>query len=273
MIKHIVTSTSNYRHLANQLILQLEYGNDANTNRKPIAEINPALHEQVIKDNYGQYETYPFPDGEIYHRFTNFKQFSNKDVILIGGMTNAQETMETFYMGCTIVESARSLTIVVPFLGYSTMERRTKPGEIVKAEKNLHLLRSIPNAEVKNKYVFIDLHTEGLPYYMGADVRKYHLYTKALVFKACREISNGQDFILGSVDTGRSKWIESLAKDMSKEFSREIVPTIVSKNRNSGTDTEITGHQGANPAGKIVIIYDDMVRSGGSVKKDRKSVV
>ena len=276
-MNHIVTSTSSYRKLAEEVIARMEYGNTLTGGQQgtvvpvsveTIEKMNPALKKQLITDYYGEYDHTFFGDGEEHHVFTDFDQFIGKNVILIGGTINPAETLELFHMACTIVEVARSLTIVVPYFGYSTMERRTIPGEIVKAEKNMHLLKSIPDAEIKNTFIFFDLHTEGLPYYLGADVRKFHIYTKSLVINAAKEISKGRDFVLGSVDTGRSKWIESLAKDMTKEFGKKIEPTIVSKHHVPGTtETEVTGHQGANPKGKVVIIYDDMVRTGGSVVK------
>lgn len=272
-MKYIVTSTPRYKYLAHELIARLEYGDTFQN--KPVSataidKANPDIYAQLIADNYGDYESKTFPDKETYERYTDFDAMVNKRVILVGGTIDKEEYVDLLFMASTIAEVALSLTIVIPFLGYSTMERRTKPGEIVKAAKAMHFLKSIPNAEIKNTFVFFDLHTEGLPYYLGEDVRKFHVYTKPLVFESCAEISNGDDFVLGSVDTGRSKWIESLAKDMTVRFGQKVECAIVSKERTSGTETEITGFKGADPKGKIVIIYDDMIRTGGSVVKAAK---
>lgn len=269
-MNYIITSTPKYRYLAHELITRLEYGDifqNQNVSAKTISNENPDIYKQLIKDNFADYEEHTFPDKETYERYTDFEAMTNKRVILIGGTIDKSEYVDLLFMASTIAEVALSLTIVIPFMGYSTMERRTKPGEIVKAAKSMHFLKKIPNAEIKNTFVFFDLHTEGLPNYLGEDVRKFHIYTKQLVFDACAEISNGDNFILGSVDTGRSKWIESLAKDMSIQFNQKIEAAIVSKERKSGTETSITGYQGADPKGKTVIIYDDMIRTGGSVIK------
>ncbi|HEY5920198.1 MAG TPA: phosphoribosyltransferase family protein, partial [Kofleriaceae bacterium] len=68
----------------------------------------------------------------------------------------------------------------------------------------------------------------------------------------------GNDFVLASTDAGRAKWVESLAKDL------EVDAAFVYKRRTSGSESEITGVS-ANVAGRRVVIYDDMIRTGGSL--------
>jgi ribose-phosphate pyrophosphokinase len=75
--------------------------------------------------------------------------------------------------------------------------------------------------------------------------------------QACKELG-GEDFILACTDAGRAKWVESLANDMG------VNAAFVFKRRLSGENTEITGIN-AEVTGKTVIIYDDMIRTGGSL--------
>jgi ribose-phosphate pyrophosphokinase len=74
---------------------------------------------------------------------------------------------------------------------------------------------------------------------------------------ACREIA-GNNFVLASTDAGRAKWVESLANDM------HVNGAFVFKRRISGDETQITSIS-ADVKGKSVIIYDDMIRTGGSL--------
>ena len=69
--------------------------------------------------------------------------------------------------------------------------------------------------------------------------------------------------MLGSTDAGRAKWIESLSKDM------EVECAIITKRRTSGTETSISGVN-CDVKNKTVIIYDDMIRTGGSIMKAAK---
>lgn len=204
-------------------------------------------------------ERHAFVDGEIYHRI-NVKDVAGEDVVLIGGTIDADETLELFDIGCSVVKhKARSLILFIPYFGYSTMERAVEKGEIVKAKTRARLLSSIPIAAAGTKIIFVDLHSEGIPHYLEGNILPEHLYAKDFVIDQCRKIG-GSDFVLGSTDAGRAKWIESLANDMGVECA------LITKRRLSGTTTEITSIN-ADVAGRVVIIYDDMIRTGGSLIK------
>ena len=59
-------------------------------------------------------------------------------------------------------------------------------------------------------------------------------------------------------DAGRAKWVESLANDLS------VPAAFVFKRRKSGSETEVAAVS-AYVEGKPVVIYDDMIRTGGSL--------
>ena len=64
--------------------------------------------------------------------------------------------------------------------------------------------------------------------------------------------------MLACTDAGRAKWVESLANDLGVDAA------FVYKRRTSGSATHVTGVS-AHVAGKRVVIYDDMIRTGGSL--------
>lgn len=197
-----------------------------------------------------------FPDGELYQKIDT--QISGHDVFIVGGTISDSETLELFDLACGAVQyGAKSLTLVIPYYGYSTMERAVKPGEIVKAKTRAILLSAIPHAPNGNKIIFIDLHSEGIPHYFNENVRTVHLYCKDIVRDAAIELY-GTDFVLATTDAGRAKWVESLANDMG------VNAAFIFKRRISGSETKVTSIS-ADVAGKNVIIYDDMIRTGGSL--------
>jgi ribose-phosphate pyrophosphokinase len=52
-------------------------------------------------------------------------------VVLIGGTPSDADTLELFDLACSIVKyGARSLALLIPYFGYSTMERAVKAGEV-----------------------------------------------------------------------------------------------------------------------------------------------
>lgn len=204
----------------------------------------------------GQTEVRFFPDGERYQRILS--DVNGKDVVIVGGTISDSDTLELFDLACAIEKyGGKTLSLVIPYFGYSTMERAVKPGEVVTGKSRARLLSAIPITGRGNQVLLFDLHTSGLQHYFEGNIRPIHVYCKDLVIDAARELG-GEDFILACTDTGRAKWVESLANDMG------IYAAFVFKRRISAENTEITGIN-ADVKGKNVVIYDDMIRTGGSL--------
>lgn len=207
----------------------------------------------------GEVERRIFPDGEAYHRILT--DVSAQHVVLVGGTVDAAETLELYDLACGLVHGgAAHLILCIPYFGYSTMERAIKNGEIVKAKNRARLLSSIPKAYLGNRAIFVDLHVSGIEHYLEGELHSYHLYAKSLVMDAAHELSKNTPFVLAATDAGRAKWVESLANDMGVEAA------FVYKKRLSGSETQVTGIN-ADVKGKNVILYDDMIRTGGSLVK------
>jgi ribose-phosphate pyrophosphokinase len=137
------------------------------------------------------------------------------------------------------------------------MERAVKPGEIATAKTRARLLSSIPLASRGTQVFLLDLHVAAIAHYFEGGIRTIHVYGKSLVTAAARRLG-GADFVLACTDAGRAKWVESLANDLG------VQAAFVYKRRMSGTQTAVTGVS-AQVAGKHVVIYDDMIRTGGSL--------
>jgi ribose-phosphate pyrophosphokinase len=197
-----------------------------------------------------------FPDGEHYLRIDT--DCADRDVILVGGTIDDANTLELYDLACGCVTGgAYRLRLVIPFYGYSTMERAVKRGEVVTAKTRARLLSSIPMASRGTQVFMLDLHVDAIAHYFEGGVRTIHVYGKHLVTNAARRLA-GNDFVLASTDAGRAKWVESLANDMG------VSAAFVYKRRLDGDSTQITGVS-AEVAGKRVVIYDDMIRTGGSL--------
>jgi ribose-phosphate pyrophosphokinase len=80
----------------------------------------------------GAIERRSFPDGERYLRLD--ADSWGRDVVLLGGTPTDLDWLEVYDLGCAISRAgARSLSIVMPYFGYATMERAVRPGEVVTA--------------------------------------------------------------------------------------------------------------------------------------------
>lgn len=204
----------------------------------------------------GAIERKVFPDGERYRRIET--NCARRDVALIGGTVDDDDTLEIYDLACGLVQlGVHTLTLVLPWFGYQTMERASKRGEIVAAKNRARLLSSVPTAGSGNRAVMIDLHSEGIPHYFSGNIRPVHLHARSVVLQAIRDFG-GEDFVLGATDAGRAKWVESLANDLLVDAA------FVFKRRLSDTQTDITA-LAADVENRPVVIYDDMIRTGGSL--------
>lgn len=204
----------------------------------------------------GEVERRTFPDGERYLRIRS--SCVGRDVVVLGGTVTDADTLTLYDLSCSVVGlGARTLTMVIPFFGYQTMERRVKSGEVVVAKTRARLYSSIPPAGWGNRVVLIDLHSEGIPHYFSGEVRPVHLYAKPLVLQEIRRVG-GDDFVLGATDAGRAKWVESLANDLG------VAAAFILKRRFDDGHTEVVA-MNADVRGRKVVLYDDMIRTGGSL--------
>lgn len=211
----------------------------------------------------GEIETRSFPDGERYMRVVSAVR--GQDVILIGGTINDGATLDLFDLACALAGTGcRSLKVIVPFYGYSTMERAVKPGEVVKAKTRARILSAIPIAPFGNEVLMLDLHSEGIPFYFEGPVKTRHVYAKPLVIEEARRLAGGREFVLGAPDAGRAKWVESLANDLG------VPAAFVYKRRAASGEVSLSGVN-LPIKGVDVIIYDDMIRTGGSILQAAKA--
>jgi ribose-phosphate pyrophosphokinase len=206
----------------------------------------------------GAVEVRRFPDGERYQRVLS--DVSGQDVAVIGGTHDDAAALELYDLASGVVESgARRLSLVIPFFGYATMERAIKAGEIVTAKTRARLFSSIPVPGSGSRVMLVDLHTEGIPYYFEGGMRPVHVYAQPLILEGVRELAGGAtDFVLACTDAGRAKWVEALANALA------VTASFVFKRRLDDRHTEVAAVS-ADVQNKHVIIYDDMIRTGGSL--------
>jgi ribose-phosphate pyrophosphokinase len=201
----------------------------------------------------GEVEAKIFADGERYLRLSTDPE--NRGAVVLGGTVGEADTLELYDLACGVVEAgARSLTLAIPYFGYGTMERAVRPHEIVTAKTRARLLSSIPVPGSGSRVLLLDLHTEGIPFYFEGALRPVHLSARPVVLNAIRGL--GAE-VIACTDAGRAKWVERLANDLRVEAA------FVFKRRH-GADTEVTAVS-AQVKDRRVVIYDDLIRSGGSL--------
>lgn len=194
-----------------------------------------------------------FADGEVYHAFP--KSIAGKDLVILGVThddSSHQELLDLISGGR--YWNAASINVIIPFLGYSTMER-AKPGSL-EIPKGITRTRQIFRAR-PNYVAFIDLHSEAVLHAHAGEIRTKHIWSDDLVVEKIRK-SGLEDYVLVSPDYGFSKRVARLASKL------ECPHTAADKDR-FDMDKTIVGQVSSVVRGKTAIICDDMIRTGGSI--------
>lgn len=204
----------------------------------------------------GEIERKTFSDGERYHRITT--PVYGERVALVGAAHDDVSTLELFDLGCGLArQGCRSLTLALPYFGYSTMERAVRMGEVVKAKTRALLFSAIPHGAEQNAVLLFDLHAPGIPLYFENGLRVAHLYGRPVVLQALRDLG-GDGLVVAAPDAGRAKWAASLAADLNAPAA------FAYKTRASDGSVSFAGLN-AEVKDRSVVIYDDMIRSGGTL--------
>ncbi len=194
-----------------------------------------------------------FADGEIYHSFS--ADLAGKDVIIIGSNYNDAAHQELI----DLIDGSRfwnadSVNVVIPFLGYSTMERfKPDSGEIPKGiTRTRQIFRARPDF-----LAFVDLHSEAVLHAHDGGIHTKHIQTDRLIVEKISTLGI-DNIVLVSPDYGRSKWVAQLATQLG-------VPHTAADKDRFAKDKTMVGQVAGVVGGKTAIICDDMIRTGGSI--------
>jgi len=199
-----------------------------------------------------------FSDGEQYYKLQiqHQRMIANTDVVIVGSTHSDEALLELYRVAYTLIRlGTKRTTIIIPFLGYSTMERADKPGEIVTAKTNAYLLSTLPNTQ-NISIILLDLHEQSLLHYFEGGLRITELSTVDILAQQIQQLEL-KKAVVGSTDLGAPIQVKKLANLLSTNI------ILVSKARDF-LNTNVLAIAG-NTKGKTVIIYDDMVRSGQSL--------
>jgi len=148
---------------------------------------------------------------------------------------------------------ARHINVVIPWLGYSLQDKVFRDGEPIAAKVIANL---ISNSGVRRAFL-LDLHNSSTPGFFSIPTQ--HLSAMSLFITQAQSTFNKENLVVASPDFGGLK----RARVFSEKLGVELVN--VDKQRNLATGetraTDVTG----DVNGKIVIVFDDVINSGGTV--------
>lgn len=198
-----------------------------------------------------------FADGEIGAIVK--ENVRGDDVFLIQSLhnhTGYRVMIETELLADCVRDSARRITGVFPWIGFSKQDRRTQPRE-ARSFKVIAKRLSICGL---SRVLLFDLHNSTTADFF--DIPSDHVYLMRLLIEEFkrRDLNN---VIIGSPDIGSAKRAEAV----SRLVGITTAPCIVSKYHDPDTKKIVKEkcHVYGDVQGKTVWFFDDMIQSFGSL--------
>jgi len=202
-----------------------------------------------------------FADGES--KFTLHEKVEGKSVFVVQSTYNPvdQHMFQLLLASHQLSEAGARVTAVIPYLSYARQDKEFLPGEGITLGVIAHLLRSMG----VRRLVTVDIHSaEGLalfsfPTYSVSAIPNLVDYVKAEV--------DLKDPLVMSPDFGGSKRTEAFAQLYGARFLQ------LSKTRDRATGGVSMRESQMDVAGKEVVIVDDIISQGDTVKAAADAVL
>jgi len=226
---------------------------------------NPELAENIaaeLKVPLGRVGVTKFSDGEICVKINESAR--GLDVFLLQPTCSPvnDSIMELLIMIDAFRRaSASRITVVLPYYGYARQDKKVKPREPVTARLIANL---ITNAGA-NRVLTVDLHAGQIQGFF--DIPTDHLYAGPLIAEHLlkRGIHDGGTVVV-SPDVGGVARARALAEHLGTPIA------IIAKRRPEANKVEIMEIIG-DVDGKICVMIDDMIDTGGSIVMGAEALV
>jgi ribose-phosphate pyrophosphokinase len=220
--------------------------------------------EKEFKDILIQHLFSTFKDGEMFIELLN--PVRGEDVIILCSICEpVNDNLMKVLISCDALKraSAKSITLITPYLGYSRQDRKTKPRQPITSKLVADLLQT---AGV-NRIITCDLHAnqiegfyniplDNIPILRIFGSKWNHMYNKG-------DMSN---YTVVSPDHGGILRTKSFAEEAG-------IPNMVIINKYREKANEVAQMQViGNVEGKDCIIIDDLVDTGGTLIKSTEEL-
>ena len=213
---------------------------------------NLNLAEKIAKNldkQLGSIEKKRFSDGEIWVKYG--ENIRGSEVFIIQS-TNppAENLMELLIMiDAAKRASAKRITAVIPYFGYSRQDRKDQPRVSITAKLVANLL-TVAGAD---RIMTMDLHAAQIQGFF--DIPFDHLYGSTMFTGLFENVKN--NLVVVSPDVGGIKMARSYAKRLHADL------VVIDKRRPKQNLAEVV-HIIGNVEGKDVLLVDDLIDTAGT---------
>jgi len=211
------------------------------------------------------HEERDFEDGE--HKTRPLENVRGCEVFVIqslfsepGLSVNDKLCRLLFFIGALKDASVRSVTAVLPYLGYARKDRKTKARDPVTTRYVAQLLEAVGTDRV----LTLDVHN--LAAYQNAfRCPTDHLEAKNLFVEHFATWIGDAEVVVVSPDVGGVKRAEQFREFLSLRLSRPAGSAFMEKQRSAGV---VSGEALVGDVkGKAALIIDDMISTGGTISR------
>jgi len=149
--------------------------------------------------------------------------------------------------------SARSISAVCPFLGYARQDRKGSGREPITAR----LVVDILAAAGADRIMSVDLHAGQIQGFFDGPFD--HMIARPVIVKYIKENYDTTNMVIVSPDAGRVKSTERYASQLACDIA------IIHKHRQSATQKTEAKYLIGDVKGKMCLIVDDMIDTGGTI--------
>jgi len=210
----------------------------------------------------GRARTNLFPDGEVFVKLDDDVRGRDCYVVISTCDPVNDNLMEMLvFCDCLRRASANTVTMVMPYYGYGRQDRKDEGRVPITAK----LVANLITASNADRVLAMDLHAAQIQGFF--DIPVDHLSATPVFFDyflSMREELG--DLCLVSPDVGNVKVAESMANLLNADLA------IINKRRLTG-DTIKVGHLIGDVKDKTVLMFDDMISTGGTVVEAAKLVM
>ena len=202
----------------------------------------------------GRAKVTDFPDGEIIVKLD--EDVRGRDCYLV--VSTCEPVNNTLmelliFIDCLRRASAGRITVVMPYFGYARQDRKDE-GRVPMTAK---LVANLITAAGAHRVLALDLHAAQIQGFFDLPVD--HLSaTPVFVDYFTKHRAELGDLCLVSPDVGNGMDAEGMANLLGGDLA------IINKRRLSGSQVSV-GNLIGNVSGKTVLMFDDMISTGGTV--------
>jgi len=200
----------------------------------------------------GKLEVDVFADGELKPRI--LENVRGVDVFVVQSTEPPAENLLELLMIIDAMKraSAERITAVIPYYGYARQDRKDEPRVPITAKLVADLLTTAGASRI----LTVELHAEQIQGYFNIPVD--HLYSSPVIVDYFRRHGIG-NLVVVAPDTGRVRRVRAIAKRLGD------VPIAIVDKRRIGKNQVEEGRVIGEVKGKIALIYDDMIDTGGTI--------